>query len=304
MPSPVSKIRNPRSGIRSFSVRCFLLTAFCLLLFGALPFAAHGQSASATLSGTVVDERGAVIPGAQVTVTNPATAFERQVVTNESGFFIVPLLPPATYSVSVQAQGFGPVKVPELVLNVGDRKALQIQLKAGDVNATVTVDSSAETVRTDGSVGTVVDRRFVANIPLNGRSLQSLISLTPGVVLAPGGSVGGRDKGMFSVNGQRANANYFTVDGVSANVGNNTGAIFASSQAVGGTLPALTVDGGTNGLVSIDALQEFKIQTSTYAAEFGRQPGGQISLVTRSGTNDFHGSVFDYVRNDLFDAND
>ncbi len=290
------------------ALRSLLSLAFCLLALlithRSSLITVAAQSATATLSGTVVDQNGAVIPGVSITVLNAGTSLQREATSNDQGDFVVPLLPPGTYQIRARRDGFAQLEIPNVVLNVGDQKALNIQLKAGDVNATVTVDSNAETVRTDGSVGTVVDRQFVANIPLNGRSLQSLITLTPGVVLAPGGSVGGRDKGMFSVNGQRANANYFTVDGVSANVGNNTGAIFASSQAVGGTLPALTVDGGTNGLVSIDALQEFKIQTSTYAAEFGRQPGGQISLVTRSGTNDFHGSVFEYIRNEAFDAND
>src|SRR6266536_2405113 len=303
MPSPVSKIRNPRSGIRSFSVRCFLLTAFCLLLFGASPFAVHGQSASATLSGTIVDERGAVIPGAQVTVTNPATTLERQVVTNESGFFTVPLLPPATYTVSVQSTGFAPVKVLNVVLNVGDQKALQIQLKAGDVNATVTVTNDAPLINESPAVGTVVDQQFVQNMPLNGRSFQSLIALTPGVVFPNVGSTA-LAGGQFSVNGQRTNANYFTVDGVSANYGVPASTGGFTGESGSGSLPALTALGGTNSMVSVDALQEFKIQTSSFAPEFGRTPGGQISLLTRSGTNAFHGTLFDYLRNDVFDAND
>jgi hypothetical protein len=134
---------------------------------------------------------------------------------------------------------------------------------------------------------------------MNGRSFQSLIQLTPGVVLTANNSL---DTGQFSVNGQRANANYWMVDGVSANIGINAGATAGSGLA--GTLGSTSVFGGTNSLVSVDALQEFRIQTSTYAPEFGRQPGAQISIVTRSGTNQFHGTVFDYFRNDALDAND
>jgi hypothetical protein len=150
-----------------------------------------------------------------------------------------------------------------------------------------------------GTVSTVVDRTFVEDIPLNGRSFQTLILLTPGVVAVPTAL---DNQGQFSVNGQRADANYFTVDGVSANFG-VTG-FFPLLQSAGGALPALTASGGTNSLVSVDALQEFRIQTSSFAPEFGRTPGGQISIVTRAGTNAFHGTLFDYFRNSVLDAND
>jgi hypothetical protein len=140
---------------------------------------------------------------------------------------------------------------------------------------------------------------LVENLPLNGRSFQTLIMLTPGVVVTP---TVFDDQGQFSVNGQRANANYFTVDGVSANFG-VTG-YFPLVQTAGGALPALTVSGGTNSLVSVDAMQEFRIQTSSFAPEFGRTPGGQISIVTRSGTNAFHGTLFEYFRNSVLDAKD
>ncbi|MGB9407516.1 MAG: TonB-dependent receptor, partial [Terracidiphilus sp.] len=151
---------------------------------------------------------------------------------------------------------------------------------------------------TNASVSTVVDRQFAENLPMNGRSFQSLIQLTPGVVLT---ATNGVDTGQFSVNGQRANANNWMVDGVSANIGINASGIAGSGIA--GTLGSTSVFGGTNSLVSVDALQEFRIQTSTYAPEFGRQPGAQISIVTRSGTNQFHGTAFDYLRNDALDAN-
>jgi len=144
----------------------------------------------------------------------------------------------------------------------------------------------------------VVDRTFVENLPLNGRSFQTLIMLTPGVVITPTTLT---YQGQFSVNGQRADANYFTVDGASGNFG-LTG-YFPLVQTACGGLPALSATGGTNSLISVDAMQEFRIQTSSVAPEFGRTPGGQISIVTRSGTNSFHGTVFEYFRNGVLNAN-
>jgi hypothetical protein len=141
--------------------------------------------------------------------------------------------------------------------------------------------------------------RAAASLGICGRSFQTLIMLTPGTVVT---ATAFDDQGQFSVNGQRADANYFTVDGVSANFG-VTG-YFPLVQTAGGALPALSTSGGTNSLVSIDAMQEFRIQTSSFAPEFGRTPGGQISIATRSGTNSFHGSLFEYFRNDVLDAKD
>src|SRR6266498_301920 len=285
--------------------RSFLLTARCVLPTVLLLLTAHcplltafGQSATATLSGTVVDQNGAAIPAANVTVKNIGTALLRQTTTNDQGYFTIPLLPPSTYTVTVESQGFAPVEVQNVVLNVGDQKALQIQLKAGSITEMVKITADAPLMNESPAVGTVVDRQFVENLPLNGRSFQSLITLTPGTVLT---KTNLNDQGQFSVNGQRANANYFTVDGVSANVGvtNNT-----SLLQSGGSTPALSAAGGTNSLVSVDALQEFKVLTSTYAPEFGRTPGGQVQIVTRSGSNRFAGTLFNYFRNDALDAND
>ncbi len=154
-------------------------------------------------------------------------------------------------------------------------------------------------------MSTVIDRKFVENIPLNGRSFQDLISMTPGVVTQnPQNSlqvVG--TGGDFSVNGQRTESNYYTVDGVTGNIGAGNGG-GVGEAATGGVLGGSTAVGTTQTLLSVDALQEFRVQSSTYSAEFGRSPGGQFSLLTRSGTDIFHGSAFDYLRNDFFDAND
>jgi hypothetical protein len=178
--------------------------------------------------------------------------------------------------------------------------AIDFEMVVGSLSDSITVQAGAPLVNTtSATVSTVVDQAFVENMPLNGRSFQTLIMLTPGVVVT---QTAYDDQGQFSVNGQRADANYFTVDGVSANFG-VTG-YFPLVQAAGGALPALSASGGTNSLVSVDAMQEFRLQTSSFAPEFGRTPGGQISIVTRSGTNQFHGTAFEYFRNSVLDAND
>ncbi len=282
-----------------FSLRAFLIIALLLITHHSLLTTARAQSASATLSGTVTDPNKAAIAGAHVTATNNRTGLKREATTNDAGTFTIPLLPPSTYTVLVENQGFTPAEIKDVTLNVGDNVALNIQLKIGSVGATIDVKGDASLINESPAVATVVDRQFVENMPLNGRSFQSLLTLTPGVLLTRAGEV---DPGQFSVNGQRASANYFMVDGVGANLGAVPDTVLG--QYAGGTVPATTAAGGMNNLVSIDALQEFKVLTSTYAPEFGRTPGGQILIATRSGTNEFHGTVFDYFRNDVLDAND
>jgi len=265
-------------------------------------FAVYGQTATATLSGTVKDPNSAIVPGAAVIVQNDATRLVRNAATDDSGNFTVPLLPPGTYTVTVEQSGFAVVRVPNIILNVGDQKSLAVQLKVGDVKTEVVVTPDASLINTSPAVTNTIDRTFVGNLPLNGRSFQSLILITPGVSVTTSGLT---DYGQFSVNGQRSSTNSFIVDGVSANIGTGAGVgNGANNAAFGGAYPGLTALGGTNNLVSVDALQEFKIQTSTYTAEYGRQPGGQVSLVTRSGTNEVHGSLFEYFRNEALDARD
>jgi hypothetical protein len=270
--------------------------AIAFAFFWAMPYA-YAQSATATLSGTVEDENSSMIPDVEVIVLNPSTMQERRTTTNGDGYFAFTSLQPASYVVKAKREGFAPAEIKDVVLNVNDQRSLRVQLRVGAVGEAVNIEG-ASLVNTDATVGTVVDRKFVENLPLNGRSFQSLITLTTGVVLTK--STFG-EQGQFSVNGQRANANYFMVDGVSANAGVSAG--FSLVQSAGGALPAFGVSGGTNSLVSVDAMQEFKIQTSTFAPEFGRTPGAQVSIITRSGTNDFHGTLFDYFRNDVLDAN-
>jgi len=258
---------------------------------------AHG--ATATLSGTVKDETGAVVPGASVAVISVTQGFQRSAVSNSEGAFVFPLLSPGRYDIKAEHQGFAPAQVTGVILNVNDQTVITILLKVGNISQTVEIVDASKLIEESATVSTVINRQFVDRMPLNGRSVQPLIALSPGVVLTKSNAT---EQGQFSVNGQRASSNYFTVDGVSANV-----AVVASiipGQSGAGSLPGLSASGGTNNLVSLDALEEFKIQTSTFAPEFGRTPGAQVSMVTRPGTNDFHGSVFDYFRNDVLDAAD
>jgi hypothetical protein len=204
---------------------------------------------------------------------------------------------------TVQKNGFRKLDFLGLVVNVQDRIEENFKLQIGSVSESITVTGGAPLVNTeDAAVSTVVDRNLADNLPMNGRSFQTLIQLTPGVVQTPSTEL---DSGQFSVNGQRAFSNYWMLDGVSANIGVGLSSSPGSpGNGAAGALGSFSVQGGTNSLVSVDALQEFRIQTSTYAPEFGRTPGGQISIITRSGTNQFHGSAFDYLRNDVMDAND
>ena len=289
-----------RPNVRALRV-LFAVAVFLLSAWWVSP-TAQCQSTTATLSGTVQDERGAVIPGASVIVINTGTRLERRATTNGEGYFVITLLPPSSYVVRVENQGFAPVEVQNVVLNVGDQKALQIQLKAGNINEAVTIQEGTPLLNTESAaVSTVVDRNFAENLPMNGRSFQTLIQLAPGVVVVPSNT---SDNGQFSVNGQRASSNYWMVDGVSANTGVSAAGGYQVGNGPAGATASFSTLGGTNGLVSIDAMQEFRIQTSTYAPEFGRTPGAQVSIVTRSGTNQIHGSAFDYLRNDILDAND
>ena len=273
-----------------------LLSACALMLASPLP----AQSPNGVLNGLVVDPGNRVIVGADVVVVNDVTGVQYTTRTNDEGIYVLPNLPPAPYRVQVSKVGFKTLIKPDIILNVQDALSINFTLPIGALSETVTVSGGAPLVNTESAtVSTVVDRNFAENLPMNGRSFQTLIQLTPGVVLTPYSNY---DNGQFSVNGQRSSSNYWMVDGVSANTGIGT-SNFSAGNGLSGSNAGLSVLGGTNSLVSVDALQEFRIQTSTYAPEFGRTPGGQISIVTRSGTNQWHGSAFDYLRNDILDAN-
>jgi Carboxypeptidase regulatory-like domain/TonB dependent receptor len=275
---------------------CFLL----LLLFSLVANFTWAQSETATVSGQVVDPSGLNIAGAQVKLVDIDRDTSANVISNNIGLYTFQSVRPGRYRMEVTAAGFKVVNVTGLIVNVQDHLEQNFKLAVGSVSESVTVEAGALTVNTqDATVSTVVDRQFAENLPMNGRSFQTLIELTPGVVLTPSTPT---DSGQFSINGQRANANYWMVDGVSANIGISP--YNTPGNGVGGALGSFSAQGGTNSLVSVDAMQEFRIQTSSYAPEFGRTPGGQISIVTRGGTNQFHGTLFDYFRNDVLDAND
>jgi hypothetical protein len=273
----------------------FPFLAFCFCFSIAL-----AQSTNATISGGVTDPSGNFIVNAEVEIANDATGIVYPAKTNGSGMYLVPILPPGHYHVQVSKPGFKTIIRADVVLNVQSALALNFTLPVGATSESVTVGSTSVPINsTDASVSTVVDRKFVENLPLNGRSFQDLISMTPGVVTqSPQARSQTGSKGDFSVNGQRTESNYYTVDGVSGNVSPGAGVV-----GTGGKIAAATALGTTQSLVSVDALQEFRVQSSTYSAEYGKGPGGQFSLVTRSGTNTPHGSVFDYLRNNYFDAN-
>ena len=274
-----------------------------LLLMSCITISSLGQSTNATISGQIVDPSGRVIPDADIEILNEATHVQYSNKTNNSGLYTLSILPPGQYRVQVSKVGFKTIIKPDIILNVQSAVALNFTLPVGATSESVTVEAgSSQLNTTDASVGTVIDRKFVENMPLNGRSFQSLILLAPGATTVnPGNGTVAGETGEYTINGQRGDANNFSVDGVSAN--NGAHPYGYSAAATAGALPSTTALGTTQALVSIEALQEFRIQTSTYSAQSGRQPGGQISFETRSGTNDWHGSAFDYLRNDIFDAN-
>ena len=278
---------------------------FLSMLLVFLPVLCWAQT-EATLSGRVSDPTGAAIVGAEVVLTNVDTNVEQRTRTNRDGLYVFPGVRPGKYRVVAGATGFKTLIKENLVLQIQDEIAENFSLTLGSVSETVTVSASDLHINTtDASVSTVVDQTFVKNTPLNGRSFQDLILLAPGVVTqSPQAGANLGATGEFSVNGQRTESNYYTVDGVSANVGASASSSMFDGPAASGGLSAATALGTTQALVSVDALQEFRVQTSSYSAEYGRNPGGQFAFETKSGVNQWHGTAFDYLRNGVFDAQD
>jgi hypothetical protein len=245
--------------------RYLLLLGILICIVFLEASSAIAQTETATVSGLIVDSSGAIVRGAEV--------------------------------VTVRKQGFKQADLVGLVANVQDHIEQNFKLEPGSVSESVTVEAADNNVNTtDASVGTVIDRQFVENIPMNGRSFQTLVLLSPGVVT---NNPNGSDSGEYSVNGQRTDANGFYVDGVSAS---NTVSV-SSSGGNSGMLPSVTALGTTQAMLQVDAMEEFRISTSSYSAEFGNHPGAEISFRSRSGTNTWHGTAFDYIRNAAFDAN-
>ena len=287
--------------------RIAFVFAFAVSL--ALPLAA--QSANGIINGRVLDPSNKVIIGADLLLINDATGVKYSGKTNDDGIYIVPNLPPGPYRLQVSKRGFKTLIKPDIVVNIQDALSINFTLPVGAAFEIVTVEGGASMINTtDASVSTVIDHTYVENMPLNGRSFQDLILLTPGTLTQTpqltklGGNNGVGQTGEFSVNGQRTESNYYTVDGVSANVGAAAGSNLTAGAGGSGSIAASTALGTTQALVSVDDLQEFRVQSSTYSAEYGRNPGGQFAFQTKSGTNQWHGTAYDYLRNGYFDAQD
>ena len=264
---------------------------------------ATAQVSTATVSGVVQDSSKASIPGANVKLINTQTGAENDATTSHDGGFVLPGVIPGAYTLQIEREGFTTTQFRGIILEVGDTKNLLIRLKVGPVAESVTVDARGLTLNsTDGAVSTVVDRKLAEAVPLNGRTFQDLISMTPGIVTQNPQAAGRRSEtqGDFSVNGQRPESNSFFVDGISAD--SNGGVISGRSRTFStGSAAGATALGTTQSLVSVEALQEFRVLTSSYSAEYGRTPGGQFTFLTRSGTNVPHGSLFYNFRSNTFD---
>ena len=261
-----------------------------VLALSLVPTSAAAQAVTGTIFGTVADATGSAVPGVTVTLTNTGTGLVRAVVTNAAGEYTAPSLPTGAYNVVAELTGFKTVTVSNVPLGVDQRVRVNLPIEVGAMAEQVTVVGSSPLVQTSSSeLGTTITNDQIEALPLNGRNFVSLTRTIPGVLRGiPGSNIDGagslawRASASFSANGQRARDNNFMLDGVDNNeTWLQTVVIFPS----------------------VDALDEFKLQTSTYSAEFGRSLGGVVNLQIKSGTNVMHGSGFEFHRNDAFDAN-
>lgn len=256
----------------------------------------QAQSNLGIIKIQVEDQYGAVVAGTEILVKD-STGRQQRMVTSENGSFEFPL-PPGNYVATISKEGFAPISSKTIQLAVNQLQPLTIVLEIKGLEEII-VDIKDRNLADVMAVTTIFDGRAIRNLPSNRNSFQSLIDLAPGVVPT---IVTETEQGQFSVNGQRPDANYFMVDGVSGNFG--ASGVNSLGQYVSGSLPATTVLGGYNALISLDEIKEVQILGSTYAPEYGRMPGGQVLITTRSGSNQFHGALFNYFRNDKLNAND
>ena len=280
-----------------------------LLSWGALFLGGEcsAQTTNATVTGQITDQSEKVVPRATVVFTNINTGVPYATQTNGEGIYTLPAVEPGVYRANITKDGFKSIVKPDIEIHVQDQVSINFALQIGSVSETITVEAGGLSINTtDASVSTVVDQSYVQNMPLNGRSFQDLILLTPGIVTQTPQNTSSAlgQTGEFSVDGQRAEENYYTVDGVSANIGAATGINMTIYSGATGSLAASTALGTTQALVSVDDLQEFRVQSSTYSAEYGRTPGGQFAFQTKSGSNQWHGTAYEYLRNGTLDAND
>src|SRR5215467_4655830 len=234
-----------------------------------------------SVAGVVRDGTGAVVPNVKLTLTSTATNLQVTAISNPEGEFQLLQLPPATYKLVAEAPGFKKASVLSVLVQVDQITHVDLILEVGNVTESVQVEAAAPILETDKTtLSSVVDSRNIANLPLNGRQSLDLALITPGVLPAAAGT----QVLSFNVAGARSQSNIYLLDGVSN----------MDTQ----------VNGNLNNFRVSEAIQEFSVQTSVASAEFGRGTGGQVSMVTKSGGNTLHGSAFEYVRNDKFDAAD
>src|ERR1051325_2107832 len=260
-------------GISVFALVCLLI-----------PISAFAQSSTGSISGTITDDSGA-LPGVTVTATNTATGASRTAVSNAVGAYQLGLLIPGNYQVEAQLEGFQPVRREKVVVNIGTDVTLNFSMKVG-VAETLTVTAAAPLVESERTqVSSVVNETSIQNLPTNGRNFIDFVLTTPGVV---------RDvrAGDISFAGQRGTLNSLVIDGA-----NNDNTFFGQSLGRTGS-------GRAPYQFSQDAVKEFQVNTNSYSAEYGRAGGAVINVVTKSGTNEFHGSAFDFLRDRRYNAND
>ena len=257
---------------------------FITLLF---TFTLSTPAQTAQVTGRVTDQAGAVVPDATVTLTNAGTGLKREAVTNSEGYFTVPLVQPGNYQIAVQKRGFKPLVQASVILQVEQVLRLDYTLEAGAVTETVNIAAATTaSLETETSaLGKVIDQQRIQNLPLLGRNPYSLVALVPGARPSAGLNdlpVDQISQSFVSINGARANQNEYLLDG-------------APNTAAAQNQPVV--------FVNPDAVQEFKVETNSYSAQHGRAGGGIFNIVTRSGTNEFHGTAYDYLRNDALNAN-
>jgi len=268
-------------------IRQPLIRLFIALLL-ACPLAAPAQQETATITGEVKDASGSVVPKATVTITNTATNISVKTETNDLGSYTVPSLKPGSYLVTVEKEGFKKAVRSGIILQVNQVARIDIGLQVGEVTSVVEVTAAAPLLETEtSSRGSVIDQKKIVELPLNGRDYNQLALLSPGVLPGTPRLAVVNFKGVLNVNGNRTFNNVFLLDGVDN---------ISYSNSFRGENVQLVQP-------SIEALQEFKIQTNAYSAEFGRSSGAVVNATIKSGTNDIHGSVYEFLRNDALDAN-
>jgi hypothetical protein len=266
-------------------IKTALPVVVLLTLISSACLPAQAQTVTGNLSGSVVDALGAVVPGASVTVRNTSNGNVRSVKTNNAGTYAVPALPAADYQVKTEAAGFAE-SLRDLTLALGQDLVLNMTLTVASAEAHVLIESGAGTLQQESAeLSGVIGRKQILELPLNGRSYGQLALLEPGVVSTTNRSGGVARKLGININGAGSRSNNFLLDGTSAVDAYNVGV----GNAVGNFL-------------GVDAVQEFRVLTNAYSAQYGGASGGVISIITKSGTNEFHGTGFEFLRNDNLDA--